>query len=51
MEKICESLAALERERERERESYISKRLNTSFASVINIVKFYYELYKEKICV
>ena len=43
MEKICESLAALER--------YISKRLNTSFASVINIVKFYYELYKEKICV
>lgn len=47
MKKIHESLAALERERE----SYISKRLNTSFASVINIVKFYYELYKEKICV
>ena len=49
MKKIHESLVALERERERE--SYISKRLNTSFASVINIVKFYYELYKEKICV
>jgi hypothetical protein len=43
MKKMHESLVALE--------SYISKRLNTSFASVINIVKFYYELYKEKICV
>ena len=43
MEKIHESRVALKR--------HISKRLNTSFASVINIVKFYYELYKEKICV
>ncbi len=43
MEKIHEILMALE--------SQISKRLNTSFASIINIVKFYYELYKEKICV
>ena len=47
MKKIHKSLATLKREQE----NYISKRLNTGFASVINIVKFYYELYKEKICV